>query len=259
MALEKAPSWTDLYYQIVEHYFWRPQAIGRISDPDKPANPWNHWKKKLQSQETPLNHMLDILFHVIPQELLDRVISALLGRTVTDLQLVALSDGMIDGNIVQPDIILSNAAEVVFVEMKVDSQSSIDQFVKYAIAAHCIKQSDPSIKSYDLVVLAKRAEHEHVWKNAHKFGLTNETSVRNTALRALLTDPSIWGQRGVQSYLKANPTALDDLCQLVRTMGLSLSDYSAFDSTLREYAAEEKTVERLITGILKEFTQRKLV
>ena len=96
MPLEKTPYWTDLYYDVVEHYFWRPQAIGRISDQTKPSRHWTCWKKKLESQETPLNHIINLLFHIAPQELLDRVISALLKRQIFDLQLVALTAGTID-------------------------------------------------------------------------------------------------------------------------------------------------------------------
>ena len=44
---------------------------------------------------------------------------------------------------------MSNSAALVFVEMKVDSKCSIDQFAKYAIAAHCIMQDEPQITSVD--------------------------------------------------------------------------------------------------------------
>jgi hypothetical protein len=258
MALQKAPYWTDLYYQVVEHYFWRPQAIGRISDPQKPSRPWSHWQEKLKSQETPLNHIIDFLFHIAPQDLLDRVVTALLGRQISGLQLVALTEGTIDGNIVQPDIIVSNSRELVFIEMKVDSQSSIDQFTKYAIAAHCILQDERQIESVDLVLLARHKDHDRVWKNAEKLGVTDERSLRETAIRGLTSDPTVWSQRGVQSFLKSNPDSLVNLCGLVRTMGLHLKDYITLESVLRAYAAEEKTVERLIDGVLQEFCRRHL-
>jgi len=259
VALEKAPYWTDLYYDVVEHYFWRPQAIGRISDRTKPARHWRHWKGKLESQETPLNHIVDFLFHIAPQDLLDRVISALLKRQMSNLQLVAPTAGIIDNNIVQPDIIVSNSTALVFVELKVDSQSSIDQFTKYAIAAHCIVKDAPELKSVDLVVLSRHADHERVWKNAKKLRITDERAVRETALRALERDPTIWGQRGVQSYLKSNPKARSHIADQVRSMGLHLADYSVLEDSLRKYAAQEKTVERLIQGVLHEFARRHLV
>jgi hypothetical protein len=259
VALIKAPYWTDLYYDVVEHYFWRPQAIGRISDRTKPARNWDHWKGKLESQETPLNHIVDFLFHIAPQDLLDRVISALLKRQMSDLQLVAPTPGTLDNNIVQPDIIVCNSTALVFVEMKVDSQSSIDQFTKYAIAAHCIMQDEPEPKSVDLIVLSRYADHGRVWKDSKRLGLADERAVRDAAIRGLEHDPTLWGQRGVQRYLKSNPDVVSLVADRVRSMGLHLVDYAVLEGTLREYAAEEKTVEHLIHGVLHEFSRRHLV
>jgi len=259
VALKKALYWTDLYYDVVEHYFWRPQDIGRKSDPDRPRRPWAHWKGKLESQETPLNHILDFVFHIVPPALLDRSIAALLQRPVAGCQLVAPTDGTIDDNIVQPDIIVSNHDSLIFVEMKVDSQSSIDQFAKYAIAAHCILRDEPQIKSVDLIVLSRRRDHMHVWKRARKLRLSSVEAIREVALRGLEGDPTIWKERSVPRYLKSNPDAAPLLAEQINTMGLHLADYSMLEHAMKDYAAQEKTVERLIEGVLQEFKRRDLL
>lgn len=259
MPLEKAPYWTDLYYRVVEYYFWRPQAIGRKSDPGRTSQPWKHWKDTLERQETSLNHILELLFHIAPDELLDRVVSALLQRQVSNFKLVAPTAGTIDYNVVQPDIIVSNSSALVFVEMKVDSQCSIDQFAKYAIAAHCIRQDEPQITSVDLVLLTRHTAHERVWKKAKKLGLSTEQSVREVSTRALQADPTLWDERGVQRYTKSHPEAIPLLAKQLSSMGLHLLDYSVLAKALRDYAVEETTVDRLIHGVLKEFERRNLV
>jgi len=260
MPLEKAPYWTDLYYRVVEHYFWKPQGIGRKSDPEKPSHPWKYWQGKLESQETPLNHILDLLFHIAPEELLDNVISALIGRQISNLQLVSPTPGTIDGNIVQPDIIVSNSTELVFVEMKVDSKSSIDQFTKYAIAADCIKQDEPQITSVDLVLLSRHKTHEQIWKKAKRYGLSSGSEVREVAIRALKhNDQSIWDERGVQRYLKLYPNAIPQLIKQLKNMELHIADYSILESVLLDYAAKETAVNRLIQGVIQEFGRRNLV
>lgn len=259
MPLKKAPYWTDLYYRVVEHYFWRPQAIGRKSDPEGPSRPWDHWKDKLQSQETPLNHILDFLFHIAPQELLDRVVSALLQRQLSNLQLVAPADGTIDYNVVQPDIIVSNSTALVFVEMKVDSKSSIDQFAKYAIAAHCIMEDEPKLTSVDLVLLTRNTDFERVWRDSKRLGLSSERALREVAVRGLEHDPTVWSERGVQRFTKSHPEAIPKLSARIRLMGLHLADYAVLETALREYAADERTVDRLIQGVLQELARRKLV
>jgi hypothetical protein len=43
VPLKKAPYWTDLYYRMVEHYFWKPQEIGRKSVREGRSHPWDHW------------------------------------------------------------------------------------------------------------------------------------------------------------------------------------------------------------------------
>jgi hypothetical protein len=98
-----------------------------------------------------------------------------------------------------------------------------------------------------------------VWKNSKRLGLADERAVREVAIRGLEHDPTIWGQRGVQSYLKSNPDAVSRIIDRVNSMGLHLADYGVLDGTLREYAVEEKTVERLIYGVLQEFSRRHLV
>jgi hypothetical protein len=259
MPLEKSPSWTELYYQVVEHYFWRPQAIGRKANPKISPQPWVHWKLKLQKQETPLNHILNFLFHIAPQELLDQAISALTQRQLSNLELVTPTQGTINNNIVQPDIIVCNLSSLVFIEMKVDSQSSIDQFAKYAIAAHSIAKDEPTITTIDLVLLSKHTEHGKIWKNSRKLGLTDTQSLRNVAISGLLNDGKIWGERGVKRHLKHFPESVHDIAKHIDSMGVHLSNYETLGRALSNYAAEEKTVGRLIEGVLAEFEARGLL
>lgn len=258
MPLKKAPYWTDLYYSIVEHYFWRPQAIGRKAHPDAPRHSWDHWKGKLKSQETPLNHILDLLFHISPQDLLDQSISALLGRPISNLQLVEPVFGTIDLNVVQPDIIVSNESSLVFVEMKVDSKSSIDQFAKYAIAAHSILEDERQIENVDLVVLSRHREHSKVWRSANRKGLSNSAEVRKVAVQGITSDAGIWDEKGVVAHLNKNPGCVASLTEQINSMGLVLADYDMLASALSEYASREETLSRLIEGVLKEFDRRNL-
>jgi hypothetical protein len=257
MPLEKSPYWTDLYYDIIENYFWSPQSIGRKTT--KSGQPWSYWKEKLQSQEVPLNHMLDLFFHVVPQELLDLSVSALLGKGMSAMEVVVSTPGTLDGHVVQPDITFRNEDSLVFVEMKVDSKSSVDQFTKYAIAALILTREQPELLSVDLVILSRHLEHQRIWQCASQLSLCDENAVRSAALRGLNDDPSIWKEKGVQSFLESHPEDLVPLSEQIGSMGLQLADYNAFARVLKEYAATERTVDRLISGVLNEFEVRELV
>ena len=259
MALKKASHWTELYYRVVEHYFWRPQAIGRKADPNKKSRSWDYWRNKLENQETPLNHMLDFLFYIAPEELLDLIVSSFLGRKIKNLEIVMPEYGIIDYNIVQPDIIIANGPEVVFVEMKVDSKSSVDQFAKYAIAAHYLMSADSTITSVDLVILSRHMEHKRLWKNSKKLGLTSEKTLREIAIKGIREDPSIWTEAGVKRFISKNPESLIKLIDRLKTMGLYLANYTLLEHILREFATRETGVRRLIEGVRAEFLRRNLI
>lgn len=257
MALQKAPFWTDLYYKIVEYYFWSPQVIGRISNPAKSAKPWRHWRNSLSSQETPLNHIIDFLFHIAPDEFLDAIIASLLGREAKGFSLVEPSPGTLDASIVQPDMILCNQKELVFVEMKVDSQSSVDQFIKYAIASACIRAQDPLIRSTDLVMLTRKAHHSYVWKNAARLGIGSEESLKSTAKIAVYEE-SILCQRGVQKYFRANPNAKEEIVSQLDRIRLHMVDYSVLKNAMTAYISREKSLSNLINGVIEELGRRSL-
>lgn len=257
MALQKAPFWTDLYYKVVEYYFWSPQVIGRISNPAKSAKPWLHWRNSLSSQETPLNHIIDFLFHIAPDEFLDSIIKSLIGRDANGFSLVEPSPGTLDASIVQPDMILCNKKELVFVEMKVDSQSSVDQFIKYAIASACIRADDPSIRSTDLVMLTRKADHSCVWKNAARLGIGTDEALRSIA-KSAVDDESILCQRGVQKYFRANPHAKEEIALQIDRMRLHMVDYSVLKEAMTAYVSREKSLSNLINGVIEELGRRSL-
>ncbi len=52
----------------------------------RPARAWASWQGKREVQDAPLNHIIGCFSHVAPHELLDCVISALLGRPMSELQ-----------------------------------------------------------------------------------------------------------------------------------------------------------------------------
>lgn len=258
MKLGKAPSWTDFYYSIVEYYFWRPQLIGRIKHPELAGKRWTHWEQKLRSQEAPLNHILDLFFHFAPQRLLDIYISELLNRHVTGLDLVYPQDGAIDYNIVQPDIILRNNNSLIFIEMKVDSKSSLDQFAKYAIASNWLISNDSSVDNIDLIVLSRYTSHDKVWQRSSNLGISSTEAVKRITVEGLKGNRSVWRQRAVPKFLETYSNSIKDVIAIVDKMNVTLTDYQLLYDSLQKFAASETIVEDLISGVLDELEKREL-
>jgi hypothetical protein len=65
MTASMVGDWTEMYYEAVEDYFWRPKMIGRM--PMEKRRGWPHWEAGLRAQEVPLNHILNIFFALAPQ------------------------------------------------------------------------------------------------------------------------------------------------------------------------------------------------
>lgn len=258
MAVVRTPTWTDQYYRIVEHYFWSPQRIGRQSCKDgKPRN-WKYWQAKLENQETPLNHIVDIFFHVAPTELLDRIATKLISRPCSGLQLVHADAETIDANVVQPDIVLFGPKDLVFLELKVDSKSSVDQLGKYAIAANCICLEAPNIENVDLILVTRDAFRTSPWKRIRFRGEPSLNVAKDEAIRGFNGDADVWNERGIQRYLNKNPDQKDNVVGHLSSMDLHLGEYRQIAEVLQEFMAEEPTLERLIQGVLAEFKKREL-
>src|SRR6267143_915401 len=63
-----ANDWTDEYESIVEFYFWEPQHLNRRAPPGR--NPGiDEVLQRLRRKEVPLNHLLGILFRLVPASL----------------------------------------------------------------------------------------------------------------------------------------------------------------------------------------------
>jgi len=251
MPLTTTLPWTSHYYSIVEHYFWEPGLIGRKSHGE--THPWDYWKESLERQETPLNQMLNLLFCLAPRQVVDDCIGALVGGSLSGTGLVEVG---LNHSIVQPDLVFKSGRRVTFVEMKVDSKSSIDQFVKYAIAAQLIQAEGANIESFHLVMLSRSTLHEKLWQG-HRFHATQE--LRDLAVQGLRHDSGVWRQSAVPTYLAGHPDRIDDLERIISSMGVTLRDYSTLRASLEVARSfDDSTLGRLIDGVLCEFDKRGL-
>ena len=61
MLKNLSPSWTQVYYNAIEGYFWSPELIGR--GPAGKAKPWHEWHEGLLKKELPLNHIQRVPLH----------------------------------------------------------------------------------------------------------------------------------------------------------------------------------------------------
>lgn len=250
--IKELDGWTDHYYDFIDHYYWRPNRIGLKKDKTT-SKGWGPWLEKLRQYEPALNHMFDLFFHLAPQDLVDDAIGRLVGQPVDGMRLVKL-DGL-NPNVVQPDMVFFDGLQLVFVEMKVRSTSSVDQFVKYAIAA---QHGANLANQFHLVMLVPEAKHEKVWKGKFR----SKEDLRATALRGIDGDDSVWSRpkNAARTHMEnLENRGLEGLREIVQSITLTLKDYSSLQQTLQAYLeAEDRngTTQRLVEGMLRELCNR---
>lgn len=137
--------WTDEYYEIMEFYYWEPQHIGKKKNPQNPKT-IEQIHEKLRAKEVPLNHLLNIYLKLLSNGALSSLFSDYLpsqpkefileGRDIVDRYKAIYPDFV---NFSQPDVFLSSDSHNVFIELKVGSKTSMEQYLKY-LFLHCLDE-----------------------------------------------------------------------------------------------------------------------
>lgn len=257
MALKFVDDWTQTYYEAIQDYFWEPALFGR--KPNGDPKPWSHWEERLRRLEVPLNHILSQFFALAPEDTTDAVLSGLVEAPMKGFRLVSEpSLGSELGNsFTQPDFVFANDSELVFLEMKIDTPSSVDQFAKYALSAERVCTLHPHLKQARLVILARACEDKRLWGDKR---VTDETVLRANAVRGLQGEPGVWKQQGMQTFMAtASPEDRERLVQRIQSLVLSVSTYAALVETLSSHTPPNPTAAKLIEGVLAEIRRRGLV
>jgi hypothetical protein len=160
-------SWIKYYYDILDFYFWEPQHLGKIKNAKSKYKTYEDIFKHLKKIEVSLNHQLALFFSILPQNILNNILSSIVKSKIND-EYVYEGDRIIEivnklGDFTQPDFLFSNKKSLLALEVKVDSVSSLDQFMKYLFLYVLIKKDLPHIKNFNLVFLAKD-EFKNIWK-----------------------------------------------------------------------------------------------
>jgi hypothetical protein len=139
MMEQNADGWPEITYRYIEHYYWEPQHLFHKMDSEK-ANtggekPVEVVYRRLRSQETPLNYLLNILLRLAPAAI-RRACLEPFGIDLSDdglASLVVKTPGEFkgDGLKTQPDVHLESETARVFIEVKVNASLTLQQIKKY--------------------------------------------------------------------------------------------------------------------------------
>jgi hypothetical protein len=245
-------SWTEEYYDIVDHYFWAPDRLGHRSDKERRLKKSSEVLGVLRRIEEPLNHILGIFFALAPSRFVHELFARHAGVTITD-ELVLLGRGIQKGygiaDVTQPDFAFDGPSTFVTIEAKVGAgKSSLEQVLKYALLHAMIDEKTPRT-TRALLYLSEGPPA----KLFSRF--VDWADLKTRAFEAL---PSVQKP----AFLRMSESEREVLRLSLETMPISHVSYRAFDDLLGEYEAravdnEANGVEaRLYRGLRAELARR---
>jgi hypothetical protein len=133
-------SWNNEYYDIMNFYYWEPQHLGKIKNQKSKIQNIHDALSHIAKMEVSLNHQFNLFFQLLPSTILNDIINKvgknyvsndkLLYQSIADISILNLMDAT------QPDVFFKSNKDLVAIEFKLGSKSSIEQIVKYATLFH---------------------------------------------------------------------------------------------------------------------------
>jgi hypothetical protein len=237
--LAEPDDWATEYRNIIEFYFWEPQHLNRVSPPKEKRRRPDDVLDALMRREVPLNHQLNMFFRLAPHALKARWLRGFFPALAVDtprlVNNAVLRKAKIFGAC-QPDLYFEAGGARVFVELKVDAKSGLEQLCKYALlSTYLDREVDP--KPAGLVFMGP---------NAGQFaGLRRHLANRSAA--EFIAPDKVLRHAG---RFKLGPA---EITASARRLPLAFASYLEFDSFL----AEEQ--ERLVDGDEGNETLRNLI
>ncbi|MEP7306397.1 MAG: hypothetical protein ABJA98_12845, partial [Acidobacteriota bacterium] len=249
-------SWIDSYYEALEFLYWEPQHLGRKTNPVAELNTLEKVKRRLRRMEVTLNHNIAQFFLLAPDSFRNDLFAELFAQPFTgrlemfgraaelELELV---------NSMQPDLAFVSEVDVVSLEMKVGSKSSVTQVLKYALLGLAVEMRVGMPRSHYLALLGP-GRFDTLWQA--RFETLSDLS--NAIAEADLAE-----------FLRKQPVRFrsnqDRFNQIVQNMRVSFLNYDRLAAFLRRSSPSEReqspgaeVYRKLLAGMLGELTIRNL-
>lgn len=256
----KNEGWTSEYYDIVSFYYWEPQLLNRQNKRD-PKKSHTDVIARIKRLEVPLNHILNIFFALTPNSLQQRFFGTLVDtnliRDVFEIAGRVKRETQPASSICQPDFIFESDNSLVGIEIKVNSSTSLDQIIKYAIYQTTYKNDNMKTKQNYLLLLNQ--SKEHLFKEKLTFESINSELINHEFSNSILA----WMKRN--EVRQGQHWKREDAIAAVNNLKIGYCSYSAFHDFLTIEMANltdtpgDITLKNLIKGVVNEFEDRKLL
>jgi hypothetical protein len=150
--------WNKDYYEMIEFYFWEPQHLGKITNPANPIKTLDDSMKKIGKMEVALNHMFNTFFRFCPSTVLSTLLGSITGNDKlgsVKYQSRYNTEKKIGRDATQADVLLIDESNIVGIELKLESKSSLEQIYKYAMLFNFEKDISGKDKNLYLIYITK--------------------------------------------------------------------------------------------------------
>lgn len=148
--------WTDIYYEIIDFYYWEPQHIGKTRLNNTKFKNVESVINHISNLEVSLNHILNIYFSMLPSEMLLTIFQSISKKVVPDdYQLMSIDTEWLLKNETQPDFVFMGKRNICYIEMKTKSKSSQKQYEKYLKLHSRIEQVTKKNFGFSIIFLSK--------------------------------------------------------------------------------------------------------
>jgi len=149
-------NWLDSYYEALEFFYLEPQRLGCKKNPNAKLKDLKDVRRQLRRLEVTLNQTLQQFFALAPNRLRNALFAKIFGDSLDDQFIMHGRD--VDkyfalDNCMQPDFVFSSDRQVVSLEMKTASKSSLDQVLKYALLGLAVEQKQGREKMHYFALL----------------------------------------------------------------------------------------------------------
>ena len=150
--------WNKEYYDILSFYCQEPEHLGKITDCNSKFKKTKDALIKVQNIEVSLNHLFNLFFNLIPNEVLNQIFASCFNNFNFDdfsYQYQSDIDALDLGDMTQPDAFFRGSNSLVGVEFKLNHKSNLKQILKYASLFYFAKNKYASIDNFNLLLIGK--------------------------------------------------------------------------------------------------------
>lgn len=267
-------SWNQKYWDILANIYWTRRYMGLKSIPQEkwtinqnhicipkneiPANTGIYVRKRaeteqmtyLRSQEETLNHVFDLTLAIAGDDVVRRLLFKPLGfdgnGKIESLGREVMERYGWKGNVTQQDGFFVSPESLVGVELKLGSETTSEQVLKYVTLMHCEEVIAGTRPNVGLLFIVPDTSRDSIWEQC---GISGSGEIDESYLDGITTQDMA---KHMQERIEENDEAFRGLLNRLKLAVISWSDFdesmSKILSDLDPHRVGDQTLIKLLEG-----------